>query len=87
MGLTKEELFDLKDQVAEAKTKASELTGQVQLLEKQFEADWGVKTVEEGKGKLSIIEKQILRVDKAIEKGQMKLNKYLIKKRRNNEAI
>ena len=77
MGLTKEELFDLKDQVAEAKTKASELTGQVQLLEKQFEADWGVKTVEEGKGKLSIIEKQILRVDKAIEKGADEIEKLL----------
>jgi len=76
MGLTKEELFDLKDQVAEAKTKASELTGQVQLLEKQFEADWDCK-IEEGKAKLIIIERQLSRVDKAIEKGSEEIEQLL----------
>jgi hypothetical protein len=77
MGLTKEQLFDLRDQVAEAKTKASELTGQLQLLEKQFEADWNCKTVEEGKSKLTITEKQLSRVDKAIEKGAEEIEQLL----------
>jgi hypothetical protein len=77
MGLTKEQLFDLKDQVSEAKTKASELTGQLQLLEKQFEADWVCKTVEEGKSKLHIIERQIHKVDKSIEHGAEEIKQLL----------
>jgi chromosome segregation ATPase len=69
MALTERQLLDLKDDVAEAKTKVSELTGQEKALTNQLKTDWGCKTIAEAEKKLKEMEDEITSIDKKIEKG------------------
>ena len=67
--MTEQQLLDLKEQVDEAKTKVSELTGQQTALMKQLKDDWDCKTIKEAEEKLQAMEKSISVLDKKIEKG------------------
>ena len=75
--MTKEELLDLKDDVAEAKSKVSELTGQKTALMSQLKTDWDCKTIKEAEDKLQEMEDSISKLEKKIEKGVSELeSKY-----------
>ena len=77
--MTEQQLLDLKDQVEEAKTKVSELTGQKQALMNQLKTDWNCKTIEEANTKLKGIENSISVLEKKIERGVKELEeKYQI---------
>jgi len=69
MALTEKQLLDLKDDVAEAKTKVSELTGQEKALTNQLKTDWGCKTIAEAEKKLKEMDDEITSIDKKIEDG------------------
>jgi peptidoglycan hydrolase CwlO-like protein len=75
--LSEKQLFDLKDEVDEAKTKVSELTGQQTALMKQLKEDWSCKTIEEAEDKLAKMDKDILILDKKIVKGTEELELLL----------
>ena len=72
--MTEQQLLDLKDQVEEAKTKVSELTGQKQALMNQLKTDWNCKTIEEANTKLKEMENSISVLEKKIEKGTKELS-------------
>jgi len=75
--MTKQELLDLKDDVAEAKSKVSELTGQKTALMSQLKTDWDCKTIKEAEDKLQEMEDSISKLEKKIETGVSELeNKY-----------
>jgi predicted nuclease with TOPRIM domain len=77
--MTEQQLLDLKDQVEEAKTKVSELTGQKQALMNQLKTDWNCKTIEEANTKLKEMENSISVLEKKIERGVNELEeKYQI---------
>jgi flagellar biosynthesis chaperone FliJ len=69
MLLTKQELLDLKDDVDNAKTAVSELTGQQTALMNQLKTDWGCKTIGEAQNKLAVMEHTIATLEKKIGKG------------------
>ena len=75
--MTKQELLDLKSDVAEAKSKVSELTGQKTALMSQLKTDWDCKTIKEAEDKLQEMENSISKLEKKIETGVSELeNKY-----------
>ena len=75
--MTKQELLDLKDDVANAKIKVSELTGQKTALMSQLKTDWDCKTIKEAEDKLQEMEDSISKLEKKIETGVSELeNKY-----------
>jgi predicted nuclease with TOPRIM domain len=77
--MTEQQLLDLKDQVEEAKTKVSELTGQKQALMNQLKTDWNCKTIEEANTNLKEMENSISVLEKKIERGVNELEeKYQI---------
>lgn len=69
MSLTKEELLDLKEQVDDAKTTVSELTGQETALLKQFKEDWGCNSAQEVEKKMGKMKERLKSFDKKIEKA------------------
>jgi phage shock protein A len=71
--LTEQQLLDLKDDVAEAKTKVSELTGQQNALLPQLKTEYGCKTISEAEVKLKEMDDSISVIDKMIEKGCVEL--------------
>ena len=73
--MTEQQLLDLKENVAEAKQKVSELTGQQTVLLNQLKTDWDCKTIKEAEDKLAEMEKNISVIDKKIEKGIKELEK------------
>ena len=75
--MTKQELLDLKSDVAEAKSKVSELTGQKTALMSQLKTDWDCKTIKEAEDKLQEMEDSISKLEKKIETDVSELeNKY-----------
>ena len=75
--MTKQELLDLKDDVAEAKVKVSELTGQKTALMSQLKTDWDCKTIKEAEDKLQEMEDSISKLEKKIKTGVEELeSKY-----------
>lgn len=77
MALTEKQLLELKEDINNAKTKASELTGQEQVLLRQFKLDWGCKTIKEGESKLDEIDRSISSLDKKIKKASEELEESL----------
>jgi phage shock protein A len=73
MALTEQQLLDLKEEVDDAKTKVSELTGQQTALMKQFKEDWDCKTIQEAEEKLETMEKNITILESKIKKGTKEL--------------
>ncbi len=71
--MTEKELLDLKEEVEEAKTKVSELTGQKQALIKQLKEDWKCATVEEAEKKLKSMKIDIEKLEEQIEEGTKEL--------------
>ena len=67
--MTEKDLLNLKDDVAEAKTKVAELTGQQNALVAQLKTDYGCKTIAEADEKLAKMDKDISIIDKKIEEG------------------
>jgi peptidoglycan hydrolase CwlO-like protein len=73
MALTEQQLLDLKEEVDDAKTKVSELTGQQTALMKQLKEDWDCKTIQEAEEKLETMEKNITILENKIKKGTKEL--------------
>jgi peptidoglycan hydrolase CwlO-like protein len=73
MALTEQQLLDLKEKIADAKTEVSELTGQQTALMKQLKDDYGCKTIKEAEAKLKEMEDSIASIDKKIAKGVKEL--------------
>ncbi len=71
--MTEKQLLDLKEDVSEAKTKVSELTGQQTALTNQLKTDWNCKTIAEAAKKLKEMDTEIDSIDKKIEKGVQEL--------------
>jgi len=69
MSLSEEELLELKEEINDAKTRASELTGQQKALLQQFKNEFGCRTVEEAKKKLAEMELSISSQEKRIAKS------------------
>jgi len=68
------ELDDLKEQIAEAKQEKAEKTGQLAEKNKQLKA-FGVKSIDEAKLKLKIMEKNIVELEQDIITGFSSLKK------------
>jgi predicted nuclease with TOPRIM domain len=85
MALTEKQLLDLKEQVDEAKTKVSELTGQQIALMKQLKEDWGCKTIQEAETKLEEMGKTISILEKKIERASAELELQLNPVEEDNE--
>jgi hypothetical protein len=69
MSMSEKELLELKEEINDAKTKTSELTGQQNAVLQQFKNEFGCKTINEAKTKLAEIEKTIAIQEKKIAKG------------------
>ena len=67
--MNEKDLLNLKEDVADAKTKVAELTGQQNALTTQLKTDYGCKTVAEAEEKLAKMDKDISIIDKKIETG------------------
>jgi len=57
MSLTKQELLDMQEEVAEAKNTVAELVGQDKALMKQLKDDWDCGSIEVAEKKLTTLEK------------------------------
>lgn len=71
------ELLELKKEITEAKDKSSKLKGQRELLTKQLNEKWKVKTPKEGKLKLDSMQKDIDKKEAAIKKATEELEEQL----------
>ena len=79
--MTETELLKLKKKVEDAKTSASELTGQKTILNKQLKENWKCNSIEEAEKKLSSKSKEIDDIDEKIEAGITELTeKYKLEK-------
>jgi predicted nuclease with TOPRIM domain len=67
--MTEKQLLDLKENVADAKQKVAELTGQNTALMNQLKTDYSCKTIAEAEDKLAKMDKDIFIIDKKIEDG------------------
>lgn len=77
--MTEKQLLELKEDVADAKTKVAELTGQQNALTTQLKTDYGCKTIAEAEEKLAKMDKDIAIIDKKIETGILELEeKYKV---------
>jgi len=72
--MTTAELLDLKQDIEDAKTKASELNGQLTALKKQLKNDWDCNTIEEAETKLDEMEVSIQSIDTKIKNGLQKID-------------
>ena len=67
--MTEKQLLNLKEEINEAKTKVSELTGEKQALLRQLKEQYACKTIEEAQKKVKSIQKEIEQLEKNIEQG------------------
>ena len=67
--MDEQRLLELKQEIDEAKTKVSELTGQKNALMKQLKEDYGCKTIQDADNKVNDLEKQIDKIKKQIDSG------------------
>jgi uncharacterized protein YukE len=77
MALTEKELLRLKEDVSDAKTRASELNGQKQAIMQQFNDLWNCKSIEDVDKKLDQIRKNRDALDEKIETLSEKLEEEL----------
>ena len=77
MALSERRLLELKEELAEAKTAVSELTGQQTAMMKQLKDDYGCKTIEEAEAKLKEMTDSVSLLDKKIEKASTELETLL----------
>jgi len=77
MALLEKELLELKQQVTDAKTKVSELTGQQTAMMNQLKKDWDCTTIEEAEEKIKAMDKTINTINKKIDKGIEELERLL----------
>ena len=67
--MDEQRLLELKQEIDEAKTKVSELTGQKNALMKQLKEEYGCKTIQDADNKVDDLEKQIDDLNSQIEQG------------------
>lgn len=77
MALTEKQLTDLKEEIDEAKEKASSLAGQITAITNQLKSDFGCATLEAAKVKLKEIEKKKDSLNLKIEKASNELEELL----------
>ena len=62
-------LLQLKDKIAQAKAKASEIQGQREYLIKELKNQWNCKNIEEATSKIEQMANEVERLDKQIKEG------------------
>jgi len=67
--MDEQELFKLKKQIDEAKSKVSELKGQQKHLMKQLKDEWDCTSIEAAEKKAKTIEKEINDLNQKITEG------------------
>lgn len=67
MALTEKQLVELKESVTQAKTRVSELRGQLTALMKQLKDDWECETIEEANEKIETLEKKAKKLAESIK--------------------
>jgi hypothetical protein len=77
MAYSEKELLDLKEEILQAKTSVSELTGQQTALMNQFKEEWKCSTVQDVETKLKQLQKTIKSLDSQIEESSTELEKLL----------
>ena len=70
-------LLNLKDQIAEAKTKKAELTGKLELHTQQLKDDWGCKNITAAEEKVKSLDDEIAVIKGQIATGLKKLEGQL----------
>lgn len=70
------DLLRLKEQIDEASKETAELNGELTARMKQLKQDWKCANVKEAKKLLVNLDKQILSLDKQIEKGLNELEEH-----------
>ena len=71
--MNEQQLLDLKHQIDEAKTNATELTGQQKSLMDRLKKDWNCTTTVQAEKKLTELEKKITQLNTSIDKGVKEL--------------
>lgn len=71
--MNEQQLLDLKHQIDEAKTNATELTGQQKSLMDRLKKDWNCTTVEQAEKQIKQIETEITQLNTKIDKGMEEL--------------
>ncbi len=71
--MNEQQLLDLKHQIDEAKTTATELTGQQKSLMDRLKKDWNCTTVEQAEKKVEELETEITQLNTSIDKGVKEL--------------
>ncbi len=71
--MNEQQLLDLKHQIDEAKTNATELTGQQKSLMDRLKKDWNCTTVEQAEKKVEELETEITQLNTSIDKGVKEL--------------
>jgi len=77
--MNEQDLFELKEDVEEAKQKVSELKGERQALMKQLKEEWDCDTVEQAEEKIKKMESEIGTFSEDIETGMEQLKDKLEK--------
>ena len=72
--MDKQDLLDLKEDIEEAKKKASQLSGKLELLQAQLKKEWGCSTIEQADAKLIKMERDAEALSIQIKEGIAKLN-------------
>lgn len=72
--MTEKDLIDLKEEIEDAKQKASEIKGQQAALLKRLKEEWGCKTVKDAEKLISDKEKEIEVMNEKIEIGLQELD-------------
>lgn len=76
--MTEQELFELKDEINEAKKKKDKLEGQLEYLKKTLKEKWGVKNLKEANNKLKTLKEKVNSLNEKIKIGTQELeNKYI----------
>lgn len=75
--MDKESLFELKEEIEEAKTNVAQLTGQKNTLMSQLKKDWDCKTLSDAKKKVKALEEEIAEIETQIAKGEEELEEKL----------
>jgi hypothetical protein len=73
----KEDLLDLKEQIADAKTEISKKEGSRETLMSQLKEQYQCESIEDADGKVKKLDKQIGSLQIQIEEGTLELEKKL----------
>ncbi len=71
--MNEQQLLDLKHQIDEAKTNATELTGQQKSLMDRLKKDWNCTTTVQAEKKVEELETEITQLNTSINKGVKEL--------------